>query len=195
MRFVKITRKTIRMKTSRNLAVGTLFLFLFTSCLNNVNFNQIEDLSAEQVVKSSIVFFTLNQFHFLTNNVEDRVITDVLPFSFLDNPYLIDNLESAEIEFRINNQFNRDFTVDFEFLDENNVATLSFSTFNIASNNLNFVRKETILVSGNTQFLTSKKIRIIVNLLPSLDGSLLDPAINQTIKIRSAGTYYLKVKI
>lgn len=166
---------------------------LFFSCTKDLDFDQIDDFSATPVVKSSILFFTLNQFHFLSTSGEVNTVRDLLPFNFLESKYVKENLEKVEIEFRIDNQFNRNFTVDVEFLDDSNAVTHSFSTFNISSNDSSFIPIETILVSSNSQFLSSTKIRVTINLLPSSNGSTLDSAVDQTIKFESGGTYYFKI--
>lgn len=163
------------------------------SCVNNVDFNQASDFSLQPVFKSPILFFTLNQFDFLDNSGEVNSVIDVLPFDILENAYLKNGLVKVELEFKINNQFDRNFEVDLQFLDEGGVVTHSFSTFQINSRESNFTREETIIVLDSPQFLSSTRVKVTIKLLPSLDGSSLDPSVNQTLKFESGGTYYLEI--
>ena len=67
-----------------------------------------------------------------------------------------------------------------------------FDPIIVDANNQNFNQKETIDISGNTEFLSATKIRISVELSPSSDGSVLDPNVEQKLEFKSSGIFYLK---
>lgn len=183
------------MKNFRKTPLFLIFIFLFSSCIKHVDFEQIEDLTAEPVFKTSLAYFTLNQITFFDRINSLEIVAPISrssKFLSLNSSYVRENLIKVELEFEINNQFDRDFTVNFEFLNEKNNVTHSFDTFNIAANNLKYLHKETIIVSFNRSFLSSTKIRILVQLSPSSNGSSIDPAIEKKLVFKTAGTFFLK---
>lgn len=174
--------------------VCLVLLLTLTSCVKNLDFNQIKDFTTKQVVIGSIVYFTLDQnnFYDAVNSAEITTpINDDTRFNSLNNDFVRKNLERMEILFEVNNGFNREFTVNVAFLDENDNVTHTFSPFNIQADQKGFRQTESINVAGNTSFLSSKKIRVGVTLSPSNTGTI-DPNVKRTLEVKSAGTFYIK---
>lgn len=183
------------MKKLKRAPLFLVFILMISSCVKHVDFNQIEDLSAKPIIESSLVYFTLDQVDFfdLVNSVEVVTpINDTSGFTILNSKFVRDNLISTELNIEVNNQFDRQFTVNIVFLDNNNVEVHKFDPIIVAANNQNFSQKEAIDISGNEQFLSSTKIRISVELSPSSDGSVLDPNVEQKLEFKSSGIFYLK---
>ncbi|WKD84908.1 hypothetical protein KCTC32516_00244 [Polaribacter huanghezhanensis] len=184
------------MKNIIKTPVFLIFIFLFSSCIKHVDFEQIGDLTAEPIFKTSLVYFTLNQVVFFDRINSLEIVTPInktSDFLSLNSSFVRKNLIKAEIEFEITNEFDRDFTVDFQFLDDNNVVTHTLQTFNITANNLKYLHKETIVVSGNQQFLSSTKIRVFVQLSQNNNGAAINPAIEKKLVFKTAGTFFLKI--
>lgn len=168
---------------------------MFSSCMKHVDFDQVDDFSATPVFKSSLVYFTLNQVNFfdVVNSVEIvSSINDVSGFTILKSSFVRNNLIRAELNFEINNQFNRRFTVNIEFLDDYNTITHTFNPPVVSANNEEYTFKEKIEIANNQLFLSSTKVRVSIKLSPSNDGSVIDPNVEQTLVFKSAGTFYLK---
>jgi len=172
-----------------------IFILMLSSCIKHVDFNQIEDFSAKPIFESSLVYFTLNQIDFfdVVNSVEVVTpIDDTSGFTILKSKFVKDNLIETELNFEVNNQFDRRFTVNITFLDDNNVETHRFNPIIVTENNQNFKQKEIIIIAGNEQFLLSTKVRVSIELSPSSDGSVLDPNTEQKLEFKSSGIFYLK---
>ncbi len=183
------------MKKLKSTPLFLIFILMLSSCVKHLDFSQIEDFSAKPIFESSLVYFTLNQVDFfdLINSVEVVTpIDDTSGFTILRSKFVKDNLIETELNIEVNNQFDREFTVNITFLDENNIETHAFDPIIVAENNPNFTQKETITISGNEQFLRSTKIRVSIELSPSSDGSVLDPNIEQKLEFKSSGIFYLK---
>lgn len=168
---------------------------MFTSCVKHLDFDQVNDFAPSPIVKSTLVYFTLNQIDFfdLVNSVElVTPVDDTSGFTLLSNSFVRNNLLRAELEFEINNQFNRRFTVNITFLDDNDKITHQFTPIVVNANNANFKQVEKIEIATNPLFLSSKKVRVSIALSPSTDGSVLDPNQLQNLVFKSGGTYYLK---
>ena len=168
-------------------------IVLLSSCSERLDFSQIEDFSLTPVVESSLVFFTLNQLSFFDDVQtleEQSVVNDVTNFSFLQNEWVQENLVQVDFDIRVNNQFDRAFDVVFVFLDVNNVQTYKIQPSRIGKNEQDFSHTERIDVLENEQFLRATKVQVIIQLLPSTDGTSLDPLVAQTIEFKSAGIFY-----
>jgi len=172
-----------------------IFILMLSSCVKHLDLSQIEDFSAKPIFESSLVYFTLDQVDFfdVVNSVElVTPIDDTSGFTILKSKFVKDNLIKTELNIEVNNQFDRRFTVNITFLDENDVETHRFDPIIINENNHNFKQIETVFISGNEQFLLSTKVRISIELSPSSDGSVLDPNIEQKLEFKSSGIFYLK---
>lgn len=183
------------MKNNRTTPILLIFVWLMTSCINDVDFNQIDDFSATPVFKTTLVYFTVTQIDFFdtVNSVElVTPLNDTSDFTILKNDFVKNNLLKTELEFKIINKFNRRFKVNISFLDANNNVTHSFSEFNISAKDESFTQKEEIIISTNPSFLSSTKVKVSIKLSPSTDGSVIDPNNPQTLEFNSGGTFYLK---
>ena len=158
------------MKTFQNFSALFFVLFLFSSCVKQLDFDQVNDLSISPAYKSPLVYFTVNQTDFLLNTVEIPTITGEFPFTIIDNSLVKENLKEVELEFEINNQFSRDFTLGILLLDDNDIVTYSIPIVVINANTVLFTQKSNILIANNLLFLESTKIQFTISLLPSSDG-------------------------
>ncbi len=167
-------------------------LYSMYSCVDNLDFNQIE-YSATPVYNAPIISFDLTQHNFIDPNTGNDVNTlmDRTDFTYLENSFIRDNLEQVALKFEVNNQFdNRNFTFFIEFLDENNLATHPVISFTTQSNQLLEPPLETILISNNQNFLRTKQVRVRVEM--STGTSPLNPNIIQNLSFKSAGTFYVR---
>lgn len=184
------------MKSIKKTPIFLIFIFLFSSCIEHVDFDQIDDFSTEPVFTTSLAYFTLNQITFFDRINSLEIITPInktSSFLSLNSSFVKENLLFLELEFEIRNEFDREFNVVFQFLDSNDKVTHSFKTFVVGANNLNFVASEAIVVSGNQNFLSSSKVRALIQLSPSNNGAVINPNIDKKLVFKTAGTFFLKI--
>ncbi len=172
-----------------------VFLLTLSSCIKHVDFDQIEDFSATPIIESSLVHYSLTQADFfdLVNSVEIVTpITDTSGFTVFDNKFVQENLVKTRLNFEISNEFNREFTVNIVFLDDNDKETYVFKPIIVQKNKLDGKYSEEIAISGNTLFLSTTKMSVSITLSPSSDGSVIDPTTQQTIELKSSAIFHLK---
>lgn len=170
----------------------TVSLFALFSCVDNLDFDQIE-YSATPIYNAPIISFDLTQNNFIDPNTNTDItnVSDDTDFTYLESSLIRDNLERVELNFEINNQFDeRSFTIFIEFLDENNTPTHPVINFTVQPNQLLIPPVETILISTNQNFLRTRRVRIRAEM--STGTSALNPNIIQHLSFKSAGTFYVR---
>ena len=181
----------MRVKTSIMCYFCTVFFFF--SCVKDIDFNQADDLELTPAYVASLIFTELDQTSFVTPvGTEITRITDITNIEIFEGS-MINELEKLILDFEITNSFNRKFTLDFRFLDNNNSETYRIPRILINESVNKFQVKEEIVLATNQNILNSKKIEITLELLPSSDGSIIDINEKKTLIFKSAGTFYLRI--
>ena len=171
-----------------------LFLFASSSCVKNIDFDQADNFTTEPVVKLALVNFTAIQTDFLDPlNNEINQITDTSNFTIFDNSTVQNDLQKVEIDIKASNEFNRTLRVDFVFLDINGNITYQIPALTIPVNTTGFRHQEVIEIATNQPFLQSSQIRSTLILLPSGDGTTINPNEPKKLDFQSGGTFYLKI--
>jgi len=179
------------MKFTTKPLILLLIVAFFSSCADNLDFDQIQ-LDIDPVFTTPIVYFELNQNDFFdeVNAVEITTVTDISDFTVLQSSTVQDNLTQAVFNFEVENRFDRTFIIKIDFLDDNDNITYSVSSFAILAGDLDYVSPQIRVYPSQTpDFLNSTKLNISVNIQPS--PNQLDPDIPKTLTFKSSGTYYL----
>ncbi|MEQ3498257.1 hypothetical protein ABMY20_00700 [Tenacibaculum sp. SSH1-16] len=163
------------------------------SCIKDIDFSQAEDIEITPVIVASLVYANLDQISLVTpTGIEIARIREVSRLEVFNNEGAED-LNKIELNFEINNPFDRNFKLNFNFLDENNAVTYRVTSINIPKNTQAFNFQEVIDVLSNSSILNSTKIELILELLPSSDGTVIDINEPKKFTFKSAGTLYFKI--
>lgn len=170
-----------------------IFFLIFTlnSCVDNLDFNQIE-YSATPIYTTPIIFFDLTQTDFIdpATNTDILFLEDRTDFTVFDTSFIRDNLERVELTVEINNQFDRSFSFSYQFLDENDNPTHPEISFVASPNQITMPQIDPILIANNQNFLRTKRIRVRIEM--SSSTTPLNPSIIQNLSFKSTGTYYIR---
>lgn len=166
---------------------------ILSACVDNIDFDQAENFEITPVVALSLVNSDITQNDLVVGGSEVGSITQTSNFTILDNSTARNDLERAVLRFEVSNQFNRDFRIEFIFLDENDVNTNNDITLNISANNTNFEQENEFIIANNPSFLNIRKVQVVLTLLPSTDGSSIDINVPTNFNFKSAGTFYFRV--
>ncbi|MFT5846988.1 MAG: hypothetical protein ACJARX_000061 [Psychroserpens sp.] len=112
------------MKPVKRLFVNLFFLgFIFlTSCVNDIDFDQTEDILPRPTLESSLVFSSLNAPRFIddTTQQEILVLTDTTRLEFINSDFFVDQLAKTNLTFRFANSLDRSFNIDLIFVNDSN---------------------------------------------------------------------------
>ena len=146
---------------TKKLSALLFCFFVITSCVNNLDFSQIEEYSISPKYTVSLAYFTILPFQFFDPSgaqVTER--SDITDFRGFENSYAKDNLLKLDFYVEIKNEFDRDLTIQISFLDDNMNVTHRFDDLKVNANNLNYKFDETIEVSTNPNIKSTTKVRI-----------------------------------
>ena len=182
------------MKSLRKTIYFTLLLFL-SSCSDNLNFNQLDDLVITPVYTSSLAYFTILPFQFFdeTGTVQQSEISDISGFRVFENIYIKNNLVRIDFNVEVKNEFERDFTLNVEFLDDNNNITYKFSPLNIDATNLDYTYLEEIDVVANKNIKNTTQVKINARIENSTTP--LNASDTKEFEFKSAVTLYIEKDI
>ncbi|TXD46636.1 hypothetical protein [Polaribacter sp. IC073] len=154
------------MNPPNNLCV-ILCAFLFFSCSQSLDFDQIEDYTSESSFSLSLAFFTIDATNF-TAAVGAPIITEISDFKLFENSYIKENLIKLDFDIEIRNDFNRDFTMKISLLDKDDTLIYELQHLKVAANKLDFKHKEfiDIAIYPNVKHFSRVEIKL------SLDDKL-----------------------
>ncbi len=182
------------MKRFLKIILCSILIINFTSCVEELDFQQAETLELTPALLVSLVNSTITQNQLVIGGSEINMpVTQTSFFTVLNNDETRDSLERLVLNFDINNEFNREFRIQFLFLDSSDNTTLSPIMLNVNPNQSDFKQEEEIILANNPNFTNTEKVRVRVELLPSTDGSIIDVNIPASLTFKSAGTLYFRI--
>jgi hypothetical protein len=163
---------------------------LFTSCIGDVDFDQVDDIVITPSYKVSLVHFKVFNQDFIdpVTNLEVPFIVDVTELHLFDNEVAQDNVEKIVLEFEIENTFNRDMVINYIFVDNNNTITNTIS-LDLPQNSI--TTEEVTFINAELQnLLTAENIVVIVNVQAGTNTTTND----MFIDFKSGATIDLKIE-
>jgi len=176
--------------------VPILFIFLFASCVEDVDFEQAEDIAISPVVESSLIFFDFpaSQFSEPTGTaiVEE---SDSLELDLFGDDFFRDYLTRAEFFFEVTNSIDRLFRADIIMYDENDQITHVFSIDVIPDGNNEVITTHTEVFEDALldQLRNTTRLEFVLSMFPSTTGIPLDENSIGNIKMRSKATLFFLI--
>lgn len=169
-----------------------IFFALLTSCVSDVDFDQIDDIEIENSLLFSVVHFKANTDKFMDEMgneqlfISDTTELPIFGWSHNDN-YLV----KVDFQFKVSNTFDREIIIQFETLDEENVSTFHFPSFIIGANNAIFENEQTVLEVDIPKVILTNKV--VVSVLLDSGSNPLDSLQNMDIKFMSAVQFHYQI--
>jgi hypothetical protein len=167
--------------------------FLLESCVRDVDFDQLDDIEINTIHNVSLIHFDMDPSNFL-DDFENEVLmsSDTIALPILGGNYTINYLNQAELKYKFSNSFDRNGSLEIEFLDAYNGSLFTLQKIYIDANISNFEVTQEFDDFELQRFFDTE--RIVVNLKLSNGSNPLDQ--NQTYLFSSqmALLLYYKVK-
>lgn len=106
------------------IAVFILICIGLASCVDDIDFDQANDIVLAPQVEANLVFFTLETDAFLDQSVPDTtfIVRDTTRLEFLDDNFVRENITEVVFRFDVGNSFAQSFTNTSRFLNDNGVV-------------------------------------------------------------------------
>lgn len=173
--------------------ISILFCFLiFSSCSESLDFNQLDDYVSKPIFTSALTYFKVVPAKFFdsTGTIQRSSITEITNFDVFQKQFVKDNLVKFDFNVQIRNEFDRDVTINVQFLNANNVAVYSFVPIYVESKNSNFTYLEEIEIASNPSILNTQKIKITAELENT--GIQMDVNDPSEFEFKSSVTFYIE---
>ncbi len=164
----------------------------FISCINDVDFDQADDIEINTPYLISLAYFTADVDYFLNDlGNETLFVSDTTDFPIFEGSYNENYLIQADFQFKISNTFNRSVAVQIKFLDENDADTYVLNTMNIPMNVIDFENTQ-IIVEADIPFVLLTE-KIVFNVLLDSGSTPIDSSQGMGFELQSAATLYYQI--
>lgn len=169
----------------------------FMSCYKDIDFDQAKKLVLKPTYVASILKFNFAQTDLfnLVSNTEVIELNNKYGVSFSRREEAKEKVEKMILDFEFENPFNREFNLEFSFLDANNTLTYSKVVIKVPANTKGFKHQETVVIANNPNFFNTSSLSSKIQLLPSADGSKINIKVAKEFNFTLSGTFYLKLQI
>ncbi|MFQ3297274.1 MAG: hypothetical protein ACI9JT_000390 [Polaribacter sp.] len=181
----------------KSFRLSSLFLsfFLFFSCSQSLDFDQIEAYTMKPAISASLAFFKIDATNFSAPLGAPIVteITEIVDFKLFESSFIKEHIVKLDFEFVVSNEFNRALTVEILLLDGNDRLIYKFSDLNISANNLDFMQKEVIDIAANQNVTNFTRVSFTIS-LDDKSTPLVASDLGE-FEFKSATTIYLETAI
>ncbi len=139
----------------------TFCVLFFTSCVEKLDFSQIEDYDSPSVVDVSFAYFNVKSNNFIDGSIELDEISSTFDFRVFQYGFVNKNIVKFDLNIEIVNEFDNDFIVQIFFLDENNVVAYKFEDIQLKANDANFKFKESVDVLENSKIKNTVSVEVV----------------------------------
>lgn len=169
-----------------------LSLCIITSCAESLDFNQLDDYVLKPILTSSLTYFTVKPFQFFDETgIQQNSREDIVAFDLFQDSIIVDNVVKMVFNAEFKNEFDRDVSIQVDFLDDDDALVFSFNPLFIESKDINPPPYETeIIFEENLELLEATKVRIIASLENT--GSPMNPFDNVEFEFKSSVTLFIE---
>lgn len=173
-----------------------LVLASLTSCVSDVDFNQAEVIMPSPTLESNLIYSTLIAPNFIDQQtqLEAVMVSDTTRLEVLSSDFFVDQLAKANLSFKFTNSIQRDFLVDFEFLNDTNELRYHVQVLVHSGVVTNPILSETTVLIDEPEITTFKeatKLVYKISLPPST--SPIGPNSQGQLDLQSKATLYFEL--
>lgn len=129
-----------------------LLVLLATGCAEEIDFNQVEEVSLTTTQDIDLIHFLLIQDNFVDDGgqTQQNGLVEAVKLDFLDDPFFQNRLVRIVFDFRMTNTFSQSLTAVIKFNDEDGVTRESITLEAAGSTNGEAVVSEYEVVKEGT---------------------------------------------
>jgi hypothetical protein len=176
---------------NRVLLISAFVLSSF-SCSSDLDFEQVNDLSAQPIYTANLAYFEGKASYFESAGGGMQIYPYIAKVDFFDSSFIKDNLIQADFYCRIKNTIAREYDFNIDFYDVNNVLIKTINMPVRAYAGTEIIEEKTVTFAADIDILkNTKKMVFSIAILP---GTPLTAASPGRIEMSSSTTAYFDVK-
>lgn len=180
------------MKFPKNIVL-ILSLLIVVSCSETLDFKQIEAYKLKPVLTAALVSFNAKPIQFFDANgtIQKNNISDIFEFKGFDENYIRNNVVKLVFNAEFKNEFDRDVTIQVDFLNSSNIIIYSFSPIFVESFDVNPPPyEEEIIIAKNLSVLNATQVKITASLENTT--TQLNPNDPSEFDFKSSVTFFME---
>lgn len=171
-----------------------LSFFLLTSCYESLDFDQIDDYVYEPIFTSALTYFSVSPFQFFNSmGIQENEITHIDDFQAFQRDFVRNSVVKVDFNVQVKNEFDRNVSITFEFLNNNMEAVYSTIEIFVDRNNLTHTFLEEIVIADHPEILNASFVRAKATVEDT--GTPMDPNDTSEFEFKSSITLYIKSEL
>jgi hypothetical protein len=170
------------------------FVLCSFSCSSELDFEQVNDFSAQPVFTTNLAYFEAKAPYFEVAGAGGQIYPYAAKVDFFDTSFIKDNLIKTDFFFRIKNTIARAYIFNITFLDENDAPIRNLLPIFVPEySGTDILKEETVsfTVADVDILKRTKKMVFSITILP---GTPLTASSPGRIEMSSSLTAYFDVK-
>lgn len=170
-----------------------LSLFIVVACSESLDFKQIEAYKLKPVLTAALVSFNAKPIQFFdsTGAIQKNSVSDIFEFEGFDENYIRNNVVKLVFNAEFKNEFDRDVTIQVDFLNNSNIIIYSFSPIFVESFDENPPPyEEEIIIATNLTVLNATQVKITASLENTT--TQLNPTDTSEFDFKSSVTLFIE---
>ena len=164
------------------------------SCSSDLDFEQVNDFNIQPVFTTNLAFIRAKAPDFVESGVELPPLTHTAEVSFLDTPFVNENLLKAELYFKIKNTINRPFTLDVDLKEDSGALVKNITIAVPASVNGSEVLVDSNIIFDESEVDDLRRTTQMVFVVTMGPGPPLTETSPGKVELSSSITAYFDVK-
>lgn len=170
-----------------------LSLFMLFSCYESLDVNQLDDYVSKPVFTAALTYFTVVPAKFFDSSgtIQENSISDISDFKPFENSTVRNNVVKMIFNAELKNEFDRDVTIQVEFLDDNDISIYSFVPIFVESEDVKPPPyEEEIIIASNPNILNATQVKLTAELENT--GTQMNPSDTSEFEFKSSITIFLE---
>ena len=172
--------------------ISALFYCLFAvmSCVDDLDFTQLENYKATPIYSVAAVHFTVLPFQFFEQSGNQmNEIREITDFNLFENDYIKNKTVKLEFNAEVLNEYDNDFILEVQLLNANYLPIFKLEKMSVSANDLAYKFKQTETLISNPSLINMRGLSITIKTNnPSL---VLNPNDSTELQFKSFIKVYL----
>jgi hypothetical protein len=171
----------------------TAFVLCSFSCSSDLDFEQVNDFSAQPIVTTNLAYFEAKAPYFESAGGVGQIYPYIAKVDFFGTSFIKDNLIKTDLHFRIKNTIARAYNFNITFLDVNDAPIKTINIAVGAYNGTEILKEytETFDATNIDILKNTKKMIFSITILPGTPLTATSPG---RIEMSSSLTAYFDVQ-